>query len=97
VPYPNPCREKGSTFFYELTSDGAVDISEVVLKIYSVSGRLVTELTDPSPRTGRGSIHWDLADRHGEVVANGMYICRAIATNSSGKKARILTKLAVAR
>lgn len=97
VPYPNPCAEEGTTFFYELASEGAVDIEEVVLKIYSVSGRLVTELTAPSPGTGRGSIHWDLTDGYGEVVANGVYICRAIASDSRGKKARILGKVAVAR
>jgi hypothetical protein len=97
VPYPNPCRDEGTTFFYELTSDGAVDISDVVLKIYSVSGRLVAELIDPSPGTGRGSIHWDLTDRHAEVVANGVYICRAIAADSKGKQAKTLTKVAVAR
>ena len=80
-----------------MTSPSRVDITEVVLKIYSVSGRLVTELRDSAPAIGRGSVHWDVADRHGDAVGNGVYICKAVAVDSRGKKASIMGKVAVAR
>ncbi len=97
IPFPSPCDEEGTTFFYEITSTGDVEISEVVLKIYSVAGRLVAELRDPAPAVGRGSIYWPALDDHGERVANGVYICRAVAVGSEGRKARIQSKIAVAR
>lgn len=97
IPFPSPCDEEGTTFFYEITSTGDVEINEVVLKIYSVAGRLVAELHDPAPAVGRGSIYWPALDDHGDRVANGVYICRAVAVGSGGRKARIQSKVAVAR
>jgi hypothetical protein len=97
IPYPSPCDESGTTFFYELTTTGSVEIADVVLKIYSVSGRLVAELRDPAPAIGRGSIHWPALDDHGDRVANGVYICRAVAVAEGGVKASVLGKVAVAR
>lgn len=97
IPYPSPCDEKGTTFFYELTTTGNVDIVEIVLKIYSVSGRLVAELRDPTPAIGRGSIYWPALDDHGDRVGNGVYLCRAVAVGSGGRKATVLGKVAVAR
>jgi hypothetical protein len=97
MPYPNPCDEKGTTFFYELTSTGSAEISDITLKIYSVSGRLVAELHDPDPAIGRGSIHWGAVDDHGDRVSNGIYICKAVATGFAGAKASTLVKVALAR
>jgi hypothetical protein len=97
MPYPNPCDEKGTTFFYELTSEGTAEILDVVVKIYSVTGRLVTELRDPEPAIGRGSIHWAAVDDHGDRVSNGIYLCKAIATGFDGAKASTMVKVALAR
>jgi hypothetical protein len=97
IPYPSPFGDEGTTFFYELTTTGEVNLSEVVVKIFSVSGRLVAELRDESPAVGRGSIHWDGTDKYGEAVANGVYICKAVAADSRGKKATIMSKVALAR
>jgi hypothetical protein len=97
IPYPSPCDEKGTTFFYELTTTGNVEIADLVLKIYSVSGRLVAELKDPAPAIGRGSIYWAAVDDHGDRVGNGVYICRAVAIAEGGRKATVLGKVAVAR
>jgi hypothetical protein len=97
IPYPNPCDEKGTTFFYELTSEGSAEITDVVIKIYSVSGRLVAELRDPQPAIGRGSVHWAAVDDHGDRVSNGIYICKAIAAGAGGGKASTMVKVALAR
>lgn len=97
MPYPNPCDEEGTTFFYELTSEGSAEIIDVVIKIYSVSGRLVTELHDPQPAIGRGSIYWAALDDHGDRVSNGIYICKAIARGPRGAKASTMVKVALAR
>jgi hypothetical protein len=97
MPYPNPFDEKGTTFFYELTSAGVAEITDVVIKIYSVSGALVAELRDPEPAIGRGSLHWDALDDHGDRVSNGIYICKAVATGAGGAKASTIVKIALAR
>lgn len=97
MPYPNPCDEKGTTFFYELTSEGDVEITDVTMKIYSVSGRLVAKLLDPEPSAGRGSIHWAAVDERGDRVSNGIYICKAVATGFGGTKASAIVKVALAR
>ena len=77
--YPNPFgRETEITC--ELT--GAAD--EMTVKIYSLSGRLVHEFTEPA-RAGFTIISWDGRDRDGDEVANGVYYCK-IRVKMAGEK-----------
>jgi len=97
LPYPNPCDERGTTIYYEISSTGETEIAEVSLKIYTVSGRLVAVLRDPSPGVGRGSLHWDCRDEAGRPVGNGVYLCKATAVGGNGRRVSAVVKLAVAR
>ena len=68
--YPNPFGDE-TVITCELT--GAAD--EMTVKIYSLSGRLVREFTEPA-RAGFTMIPWDGRDRDGDEVANGVYYCK---------------------
>ncbi len=77
--YPNPF-DRETEITCELT--GAAD--ELIVKIYSLSGRLVHEFTEPA-RAGFTMISWDGRDREGDEVANGVYYCK-IRVKMAGEK-----------
>ena len=77
--YPNPFGDE-TVITCELT--GAAD--EMTVKIYSLSGRLVNEFTEPA-RAGFTMIPWDGRDRDGDNVANGVYYCK-IRVKMPGEK-----------
>ena len=77
--YPNPFSDE-TVITCELT--GAAD--EMTVKIYSLSGRLVNEFTEPA-RAGFTMIPWDGRDRDGDAVANGVYYCK-IRVKMAGEK-----------
>lgn len=77
--YPNPFNRE-TKITCELT--GAAD--EMTVKIYSLSGRLVREFTEPA-RAGFTMIPWDGRDRDGDEVANGVYYCK-IRVKMAGEK-----------
>ena len=77
--YPNPFNSE-THITCELT--GAAD--EMTIKIYSLSGRLVHEFTEPA-RAGFTMIPWDGRDRDGDEVANGVYYCK-IHVKRAGEK-----------
>ena len=77
--YPNPFAGE-TVITCELT--GAAD--EMSVKIYSLSGRLVREFTEPA-RAGFTMIPWDGRDRDGEEVANGVYYGK-IRVKTAGEK-----------
>ena len=77
--YPNPFNRE-TEITCELT--GAAD--EMIVKIYSLSGRLVREFTEPA-RAGFTMISWDGRDRDGDEVANGVYYCK-IRVKMAGEK-----------
>ena len=80
--YPNPFRDM-ALFRYSLTGHA----TEGMLKIYTVSGRLVRslEITD----LGEGVEHWlewDGLDQDGEAIANGTYLFRFVIKNVQGEE-----------
>ena len=77
--YPNPFGDE-TVITCELT--GAAD--EMTVKIYSLSGRLVREFTEPA-RAGFTMIPWDGQDRDGDEVANAVYYCK-IRVKMAGEK-----------
>ena len=77
--YPNPFNRE-TEITCELT--GAAD--EMTVKIYSLSGRLIREFTEPA-RAGFTMIPWDGRDRDGDEVANGVYYCK-IRVKMAGEK-----------
>ncbi|MBD3340453.1 MAG: T9SS type A sorting domain-containing protein [Candidatus Lokiarchaeota archaeon] len=71
--YPNPFNPT-TTITYSVPK-----ASHVQLQIFDLTGRLVKTLYDNEQQTGMHSVIWDARDESGNVVTNGMYICRMTA------------------
>jgi hypothetical protein len=84
---PNPC-SSGTNIIYELC-----DVSDVKVRIYTISGEVVVELTQQG-LPGNNSIYWDTKNKAGKGVANGVYIYSLEAVNGNQKK-KAWGKLAV--
>lgn len=98
--YPNPARAGGTTFAFTLETDW-LEVREVKLRIYTPSGRLVRAFTsnrDLIRKVDYSEVPWDLRDREGYPVANGVYFYR-VEVIGSGRNERIseLGKVAVLR
>ena len=81
-----------------------MDASEVVLGIYTVSGKLVMEFDYPAGMSyGNNQIpvtgSWDGTDKNNKRLANGVYIYKMKATpvNETIKPATASGKLMIAR
>jgi hypothetical protein len=87
---PNPF-SKTTFFTYSLTQPA----DEVVIKIYTLRGRLVRTLRD-MPGWGYNEKYWDGRDEDGNKLASGVYLYRFIVTEADKKIERI-GKLAIVR
>lgn len=91
--YPNPFKES-TNFTFNLTQPP----DELVIRIYSIAGRLIKEIK-PNPLgfgAGFNYITWDGRDEDGDLVANGVYLYR-LNVIKGDKKETITEKLAVVR
>ncbi len=68
--YPNPFREKTDIRFQ------IPDCSEVSLKIYDITGRLVRTLIDGYQPPGRYRVRWDGRDAKGNKLSAGVYFAK---------------------
>ena len=90
--YPNPF--KNDTYFtFELR--GTVVPEEFQVKIYTVAGRLIKELTVPpsAMNIGFNRIYWDGRDEDGDEISNGIYFYKVISRLNNETKV-ITEKLA---
>ncbi|MCP4482899.1 MAG: S8 family serine peptidase [bacterium] len=74
IVYPNPCYFAD---FQVLKIEGIpLDVSDVLVKIYDISGRLIRELDDTEleANTGGANFVWDGRDKLGNEVASGVYL-----------------------
>jgi len=69
----NSCYQS-TTFEY-----AAPEGSDVRLRVYSVAGRLVRDLSDSAPSSGAGSIPWDCRDAVNRPVGTGVFVCELAA------------------
>jgi hypothetical protein len=97
---PNPFRNSTS-ILYEIPTeieqeDGSVLRSggphDTSVKIYNVSGRLVSVLAEDRLFPGTYSIDWTAADDHGNAVASGVYYLRLQIDKKSITKRLIVLK-----
>ena len=88
--YPNPF-DAYTTFSYQLTAPA----DDVLIQIYTVSGRLVHEIRAPRS-TGHTQIAWDGRDLERNEVANGLYIFRMTA-NGGGNEEEFTGRIVRAR
>jgi hypothetical protein len=68
--YPNPFNPSTNISF-ELPS-----VKYVTVKIYNVLGQEVTKLFDGMAKAGENNLFWNARNASGDMVANGMYLCR---------------------
>lgn len=76
--YPNPF--KNDTYFtFELR--GSIVPDEFRIKIYTVAGRLIKELSIPSSamNIGFNRVYWDGKDEDGDEIGNGIYFYKVIS------------------
>ena len=90
---PNPVVSRDTWFTYVLTR--AAQSGNI--RIYGTSGRLVAELEDIPVEQGYNEVQWDIVDRDGEAVADGVYIYKLSVTLEDGEKQTYVGKMAVAQ
>jgi len=88
--FPNPFRPgtgsgKGTDFAYYLT-DGA---DKVTLKIYTLTGKLITTIDTLDASTSYNEYHFDGLDADGEPLANGVYIYKFTATKGDDRVQKV--------
>jgi hypothetical protein len=89
--YPNPFRDKTS-FTFQHNYGGNINIK---IKIYTVSGRLIKEISKPAIPDKFVVIDWAGTDEDGEKLANGVYLYKLTVTGEDGKSETSMGKLAV--
>uniref|UniRef100_A0A832MKQ7 Gingipain domain-containing protein n=1 Tax=Eiseniibacteriota bacterium TaxID=2212470 RepID=A0A832MKQ7_UNCEI len=79
LAFPNPFEEDlGTAFSFSLESIAPVD---VLLRVFTVTGRLVHERRERGLLPGYHQLAWDGRDAEGDHVANGVYFYRLLARN----------------
>ncbi len=92
VNFPNPTN--GPTdFTFQMVSP--LGEAEVVISIYTVTGRKIRELRDTA-FNGFNRIHWDGLDRDGDIIANGVYLYKLVVRDGNSEVKKI-EKLAIVR
>ena len=82
LAFPNPFDDDLGTFFsFDLETGSPTDVE---IRVYTVSGRLVYTRVERGLLTGKGrQIAWDGRDADGDRLANGIYFYRLLARNGS--------------
>ena len=97
---PNPFRES-TTVFYEIPSlieqeDGSqietTGTLQTTIKIYNVTGRLISVLVDNAESTGMHTTQWGAVDDQGNPVASGVYYIKLQVEKKFITKRLILLK-----
>jgi len=74
--YPNPMKDK-TVIVYHLSEEVPVEI-----RIFTIAGRLVKELSPGASRYGANYVEWDGRDKKGRKVSNGIYYYAIKAGNA---------------
>ena len=91
--YPNPSKET-TNFTFNLTQPP----DELVIRIYTIAGRLIKEIRPTPSQLGAGFnyIPWDGRDEDGDLVANGVYLYK-VNVYKGDKKETLIEKLSIIR
>ena len=87
--YPNPF--KNDTYFtFELRGSKIPD--EFIIKIYTIAGRLIREISVPpsNMNIGFNRVYWDGRDQDGDSIANGVYFYKIITRLN--QETRVITQ-----
>ncbi len=88
--FPNPFHPgqgsgKGTDFAYYLTESA----DKVTLKIYTLTGKLITTVDTLDAATSYNEYHFDGLDADGEPLANGVYIYKFTATKDDARAQKV--------
>jgi len=84
--YPNPCYSE-TKIAYQLPKS-----SKVTLNIYNSTGQLVKTLVDEDQQPGYHKAQWNGKDKHGKLVASGIYFYRMEAGEFTSTKKLVRLK-----
>lgn len=92
--YPNPFTTR-TEFWFE-HNQPCCDL-QVMIEVYSISGKLVKTLRETVPTTGyrAAPVAWDGLDDYGERLARGVYVYRVSIRNQQGQEAEKFEKLVI--
>jgi flagellar hook assembly protein FlgD len=90
--YPNPFKEQ-TDFTYILSQPA----EEVLIKIFTLSGRMIKTIRKAPTNQNFNSIQWDGKDEDGDKVSNGVYIYKIIAKDSGNRASEATDKLVIIR
>jgi hypothetical protein len=93
--YPNPFTSNTTFTFQKNNINSPVD---VVIKIYTIAGRLIRNLEVKNQTDNFIKIDWDGRDQDGNQIANGAYLYKLMVTSTDGAfNKSVLGKLAIVR
>lgn len=92
--YPNPFTTHTS-FFFEHNQAG--ETFEILIQIFTISGKLVKTISDTQYLPGNRSekLDWNGLDDFGDKIAKGTYIYKLSVKNSKGEKAEKFEKIVI--
>ncbi len=76
--YPNPF-SNSTEFTFWISQDCDVEV-----KIYTLTGRLISKLGNFTAQTGFNYFYWNGGDQDGQHLANGVYLYKVYASCSNG-------------
>ena len=88
---PNPFQDN-TVFCYSLTQPA----DRIIIKIYTIRGRLVRTLEEDSPGWLYNEVFWDGRDKDGDDLASGVYLFKFTLIDADRKLEQI-GKLAIVR
>jgi hypothetical protein len=91
INFPNPFKDK-TTFTFQ---HNYPDVIKVKIKIYTVAGRLIRDITQENITDKFVAIDWNGKDEDGETLGNGVYIYRLTVESADGTSVTNSGKLAV--
>ena len=87
--YPNPFNPRKESTTISFYNSG----TKATVKIYTITGKLVRDLTKDTPQTsGSVEVQWDGKNSRGQVVRNGVYVAVITAGGT-----RMMVKIAVVK
>ncbi len=88
--FPNPFRDK-TVFTFQHNYPGLINVK---IKIYTVSGRLIKQLSKNNVPDKFVEVEWNGADEDGDAIANGVYLYALSVTSADGTSRTTIGKMA---
>jgi hypothetical protein len=86
VNFPNPF-SNGTEFTFQI--QGINNHGEVIVKIYTIAGRLIKTIGPEPVVLGFNSIYWNGKDEDDDAIANGVYLYKVILRSDQEQKEKI--------